>query len=83
MKSINIVKGQVEVDVSWRKPDNIGKTLLSILSAQCVVFWGVSVGGAVAVGVLNSRSSGPGSTPCCVLGQDTLLSQCLSPPRSK
>ena len=31
------------------------------------------------------RSIGPGSSPgqghlCCVLGQDTLLSQCLSPP---
>ena len=23
----------------------------------------------------------PGGTLCCVLGQDTLLSQCLSPPR--
>ena len=37
--------------------------------------------------VLVSGSSGPGSSPgreslCCVLGQDTLLSQCLSPPRS-
>ena len=33
--------------------------------------------------VLNSGSSGPGSGPgrCCVLGQDTLLSRCLSPPR--
>ena len=34
---------------------------------------------------LVSRSSGPGSSPgrghCCVLGQDTLLSQCLSLPR--
>ena len=32
-------------------------------------------------------ASGPGSSPgrgtlCCVLRQDTLLSQCLSPPRS-
>ena len=32
-------------------------------------------------------SSGPGSSPgqgtlCCVIGQDTLLSQCLPPPRS-
>ena len=38
------------------------------------------------VSTLNSglRSSGlsPGSL-CCVLGQDTLLSQCLSPPKSK
>ena len=37
-------------------------------------------------GALDSRSSGPGSGPsrgtlCCVLGQDTLLSRCLSPPR--
>ena len=24
-----------------------------------------------------------GGTLCCVLGQDTLLSQCLSPPRCK
>ena len=33
---------------------------------------------------LDSGASGPGSmsgTLCCVLGQDTLLSQCLSPPR--
>ena len=35
---------------------------------------------------LDSGSSGPGSGPwpdtlCCVLGQDTLLSLCLSPPR--
>ena len=32
------------------------------------------------------RSTGPGSAPgrslCCVLGQDTVLSQCPSPPRS-
>ena len=36
------------------------------------------------VSVLDSGASGPGSSPgtlCCVLGQDTLLSQCLSPPR--
>ena len=39
------------------------------------------------VGVLDSESSGPGSSPgrgrilCCVLGQDTLLLQCLSPAR--
>ena len=41
------------------------------------------------VSVLDSGSSGPGSCPvrghcvvlCCVLGQDTLLSRCLSPPR--
>ena len=38
------------------------------------------------VSVLLSGSSGPGSSPgrgslCCVLGQDALLSQCLSPPR--
>ena len=37
------------------------------------------------VSVLDSGSSGPGSGPgrehCVVLGQDTLLSQCLSPPR--
>ena len=32
------------------------------------------------VSTLDSGSSGPG-TLCCVLGQDTLLSQCLSPPR--
>ena len=42
--------------------------------------------------ILNARfvpgASGPGSSPgrgnwrCCVLGQDTQLSQCLSPPRS-
>ena len=37
---------------------------------------------------LDSGLNGPGSSPelagslCCVLGQDTLLSQCLSPPRS-
>ena len=39
------------------------------------------------VSVLVPGSSGPGSSPgrgtlCCVLGQDTLLSQCLPPPRS-
>ena len=37
------------------------------------------------VSALNSRSSGPGWSPgrgqCCVLGQDTSHSQCLSPPR--
>ena len=38
------------------------------------------------VSALDSGSSGPGSgawpgTLCCVLGQDTLLSRCLSPPR--
>ena len=39
------------------------------------------------VRVLDSGSTGPGSgtscpgTSCCVLGQDTLTSQCLSPPR--
>ena len=37
------------------------------------------------VSALVPGSSGPGSpgqgTLCCVLGQDTLLSQCLPPPR--
>ena len=38
------------------------------------------------VSALDSGASGPGFEPwpgtvCCVLGQDTLLSQCLSPPR--
>ena len=38
------------------------------------------------VSVPNSGVSAPGFEPwqgtlCCVLGQDTLLSQCLSPPR--
>ena len=38
------------------------------------------------VTTLVSGSSGPGFEPwpgtlCCVLGQDFLLSQCLSPPR--
>ena len=39
------------------------------------------------VSVLDSGSSGPGSRPGrghsggCVLGQDTLLPRCLSPPR--
>ena len=36
------------------------------------------------VSALVSGSSGPGSSPGrghCVLGQDTLRSQCLSPPR--
>ena len=39
------------------------------------------------VRVLDSGSSGPGSGPgqagtlCCVLGQDNLLSRCLSPAR--
>ena len=42
--------------------------------------------GGLMVRVLASGSSGPGSGPgpgplCCVLGQDTLLSLCLSPPR--
>ena len=36
------------------------------------------------VSVLVPGSSGPGSSPgrghCCVCGQDTLLSQCLSSP---
>ena len=39
------------------------------------------------VSALVLGSSGPGSNPgrgtsCCVLGQETLLSQCLPPPRS-
>ena len=38
------------------------------------------------VSALDSRSKGLGSNPgwvmCCVLGQDTLLLQCLPPPRS-
>ena len=39
----------------------------------------------LVVSALASRSSGPGSNPSqgtlrCVLGQDTLFSQCLSPP---
>ena len=39
------------------------------------------------VSALVPGSSGPGSSPgqgtlCCVLGQDSLLSQCLPPPRS-
>ena len=37
------------------------------------------------VSALVPGSSGPGSSPgtlCCVLGQDTLLSQCLPPTRS-
>ena len=38
------------------------------------------------VSALDSGSRGPGSSLAgllsCVLGQDTLLSQCLSPPRS-
>ena len=38
------------------------------------------------VSALDSGASGLGFEPwpgtlCCVLGQDTLLSQCLSPPR--
>ena len=40
------------------------------------------------VSALDSGASSPVSSPgraagplCCVLGQDTLLSQCLSPPR--
>ena len=37
------------------------------------------------VSALDSGSRSPGSSRarslCCVLGQDTLLSQCLSPPR--
>ena len=36
------------------------------------------------VRALDFGASGPGSSPgtlCCVLGKDTLLSQCLSPPR--
>ena len=43
--------------------------------------------GGLMVIVLNSGVSGPGSSPvrtlCCVLGQDTSPSQCLSPPRCK
>ena len=39
------------------------------------------------VSALVPASSSPGSSPgqgtlCCVLGQDTLLSKCLPPPRS-
>ena len=41
--------------------------------------------GGLMVSALDSGANGPGSSPgrghCCVLGQDTLLSQCLSPPR--
>ena len=37
------------------------------------------------VSALDSGSSGPGTGPgwtlCCVLGQDTVLSRCFSPPR--
>ena len=38
--------------------------------------------GGLMVRVLDSGSSGPGSGPtlCCVLGQDTLLSRCVSHP---
>ena len=32
------------------------------------------------VSALDSGASGPGSSPCCVLKQDTLLLQCLSLP---
>ena len=39
----------------------------------------------VMVSALDSGASVPGSGPgqghCCVLRQDTLISQCLSPPR--
>ena len=42
--------------------------------------------GGLTVCALDSESRGPGSSPgrdqCRVLGQDTLLSQCLSPPGS-
>ena len=41
--------------------------------------------GGPMVSVLDSGSKGLGSWPgslCCVLGKDTLLSQCLSTPRS-
>ena len=34
------------------------------------------------VSVLDSGSRGLARSLCCVLGQDTLLSQCLSQPRS-
>ena len=42
--------------------------------------------GGLMVSVLDSGSERSGFEPlpgtlCCVLGQDTLLSQCLSPPR--
>ena len=45
--------------------------------------------GGVMVSALDSGSSGPGSGPgrvlagslCCALGQDTLLSRCVSLPR--
>ena len=40
--------------------------------------------GGLMVSSFDSGASGPGSSPgrgCCVLGQDTSLSQCLSPPR--
>ena len=44
--------------------------------------------GGLMVSALVSRSSSLGMSPgqrhcCCVLGQDTLLSQCLSPPRRR
>ena len=49
-------------------------------------YWGPLESGGLVLSALDSGSRGPGSSPggslCCVLGQDTLLSQCLSPPMS-
>ena len=42
----------------------------------------VSRRGGLVINMLDSGSRGQSSSPGWVLGQDTLLSQCLSPPRS-
>ena len=45
-------------------------------------FIAVKMHGCLMISALNSGLSGPGPGKlCCVLGQDTLLSRCLSPPR--
>ena len=57
-----------------------------ILIAKCYGFF-CGRHGDLVVSALDSGSRGLGSSPlavslCCVLGQDTLLSQCPSLPRS-
>ena len=65
--------------------DNVAANVNIYLSQALTA--GLPVGGAVASWLVRStRSERSGFEPwpgtlCCVLGQDTLLSQCLSPPR--
>ena len=61
----------------------------SVIYSTCMYFISLTSErrGGLVVSAPDSGSTGPGSALagllCCVLGQDTLLSQCLSSPRGK